>query len=217
MFAGINDMKTPHFTRREFLKHAALSGAALVLPAIVPASVLSADAPSNRITIGLVGMGLMMHSHHHIMLGRGDVQVLAVCDVDRTKRDRAKAETEKAYAAKQASGTYRGCDAYNEYESVVGREDIDAVFVVTPDHWHTMISVAAMRHGKDVYVQKPMTLTIREGRLMSDTAKQSGAILQVGSQQRSERAFRKACEIVRNGWIGKVHTIYTQLGVFPPF
>ena len=88
--------------------------------------------------------------------------------------------------------------------------------VVTPDHWHTMISVAAMKSGKDVYVQKPMTLTIREGRLMSDTARQYGAILQVGSQQRSERAFRKACEIVRNGWIGKVHTIYTQLGEFPP-
>ena len=79
-----------------------------------------------------------------------------------------------------------------------------------------MISLAAMKSGKDVYVQKPMTLTIREGRLMSDVATQYGAILQVGSQQRSERAFRKACEIVRNGWIGKVHTIYTQLGEFPP-
>jgi predicted dehydrogenase len=79
-----------------------------------------------------------------------------------------------------------------------------------------MISLAAMKSGKDVYVQKPMTLTIREGRLMSDAARQYSAILQVGSQQRSERAFRKACEIVRNGWIGKVHTIYTQLGEFPP-
>ena len=88
--------------------------------------------------------------------------------------------------------------------------------VVTPDHWHAMISLAAMKSGKDVYVQKPMTLTIREGRLMSDAARQYSAILQVGSQQRSERAFRKACEIVRNGWIGKVHTIYTQLGEFPP-
>ena len=209
-------MKHPALTRREFLKSAAVAGAALALPTIVPATVFGRNAPGNRITMGLIGMGLMMGGHHQIMLGREGVQVLAVCDVDRTKRERAKAQTEKSYAAKMASGTYKGCDAYNEYERVIERKDIDAVMVVTPDHWHTMISLAAMKSGKDVYVQKPMTLTIREGRLMSDANRQYGAILQVGSQQRSERAFRKACEIVRNGWIGKVHTIYTDLGEFPP-
>ena len=209
-------MKDHSFTRREFLKSAALAGAALALPTIVPSTVFGRSAPGNRITMGLIGMGLMMGGHHQIMLGREGVQVLAVCDVDRTKRERAKAQTEKSYAAKMASGTYKGCDAYNEYERVIERKDIDAVMVVTPDHWHTMISLAAMKSGKDVYVQKPMTLTIREGRLMSDANRQYGAILQVGSQQRSERAFRKACEIVRNGWIGKVHTIYTDLGEFPP-
>ena len=209
-------MKAHPFTRREFLKRSALTGAALALPTFVPATVFGADAPSNRITMGLIGMGLMMGSHHHIMLGRDDAQVLAICDVDRAKRERAKSQTEKAYGAKQSSGAYKGCDAYNEYERIIERDDIDAVIVVTPDHWHALISLAAMKRGKDVYVQKPMTLTIREGRLMSDTSKQTGAILQVGSQQRSERAFRKACEIVRNGWIGKVHTIYTHLGEFPP-
>jgi predicted dehydrogenase len=209
-------MKDHSFTRREFLRSAALAGAALALPTIVPATVFGRNAPSNRITMGLIGMGLMMGGHHQIMLGRDGVQVLAVCDVDRTKRERAKERTEKSYAAKTASGSYKGCDAYNEYERVIERKDIDAVIVVTPDHWHTMISLAAMKSGKDVYVQKPMTLTIREGRLMSDANKQYGAILQVGSQQRSERAFRKACEIVRNGWIGKVHTIYTDLGEFAP-
>jgi predicted dehydrogenase len=209
-------MKDHSFTRREFLKSAALASATLALPTIVPSTVFGRNAPGNRITMGLIGMGLMMGGHHQIMLGREGVQVLAVCDVDRTKRERAKAQTEKSYAAKMASGTYKGCDAYNEYERVIERKDIDAVMVVTPDHWHTMISLAAMKSGKDVYVQKPMTLTIREGRLMSDANRQYGAILQVGSQQRSERAFRKACEIVRNGWIGKVHTIYTDLGEFPP-
>jgi len=209
-------MKDHSFTRREFLKSAAVAGAALALPTIVPSTVFGRNAPSNRITMGLIGMGLMMGGHHQIMLGRDGVQVLAVCDVDRTKRERAKERTEKSYAAKTASGSYKGCDAYNEYERVIERKDIDAVIVVTPDHWHTMISLAAMKSGKDVYVQKPMTLTIREGRLMSDANKQYGAILQVGSQQRSERAFRKACEIVRNGWIGKVHTIYTDLGEFAP-
>ncbi len=209
-------MKHQPITRREFLKSAALVGATLALPTIVPSTVLGRNAPGNRITVGLIGMGLMMGSHHHIMLGREDTQVLAVSDVDRGKRERAQAQTEKAYGAKQASGAYKGCDAYNEYERVIERSDIDAVIVATPDHWHAMISLAAMKSGKDVYVQKPMTLTIREGRLMSNAARQYGAILQVGSQQRSERAFRKACEIVRNGWIGKVHTIYTSLGEFPP-
>ena len=209
-------MNSQPFTRREFLQSAAVAGAALALPTIVPCSVFGRNAPGNRVNVGLIGMGLMMGSHHHIMLGRESVQVVAVCDVNRDKRERARAQTEKAYAQRQASGAYKGCDAYNEYERLIERKDIDAVIVATPDHWHTMVSLAAMKSGKDVYVQKPMTLTIREGRLMSDTAKQYGAILEVGSQQRSERAFRKACEIVRNGWIGKVHTIYTELGEFPP-
>jgi len=209
-------MKNQPFTRREFLCNAALAGSALALPTIVPATVFGRNAPGSRVNVGLIGMGLMMGSHHHIMLGREGVQVVAVCDVDRGKRERAQAQTEKAYAARKDTGAYKGCDAYNEYERLLERTDIDAVIVATPDHWHATISIAAMESGKDVYVQKPMTLTIREGRRMSDVARQYGAVLQVGSQQRSERAFRKACEIVRNGWIGKVHTIYTDLGEFPP-
>ncbi len=202
--------------RREFLKRTALAGAALALPTVVPSSVFGQNAPSNRINMGLIGMGLMMGGHRGHMTGRRDVQVLAVCDVNRGKREAAKAFVERAYARQRASGTYTGCDAYNEFERIIERKDIDAVMVITPDHWHSPISVMAMRSGKDVYVQKPMTLVIKEGRIMSDVSKQYGAILQVGSQQRSERAFRKACEIVRNGWIGKVHTIYAQLGRFAP-
>jgi predicted dehydrogenase len=206
-------MKT---SRRNFLKSAAMASAALGFPTIIPTSVLGQNAPSNRITMGLIGMGLQMGGHQRGMTGHRDVQVLAVCDVYRAKRDQAKTQVESAYSQQKAGGTYKGCDAYNEFERIIERQDIDAVFICTPDHWHAAISIAAMRSGKDVYVQKPMTLTIREGRIMSDTARQYGAILQVGSQQRSERAFRKACEIVRNGWIGKVHTIYTSLGEFAP-
>lgn len=204
-------MKT---SRRSFLKSAAVASAALGFPTLIPSSVLGQNAPSNRITMGLIGMGLQMSGHQRGMTGHRDVQVLAVCDVIRAKRDQAKAQVESAYSQQTASGTYKGCEAYNEFERIIERKDIDSVFICTPDHWHAAISIAAMRSGKDVYVQKPMTLTIREGRIMSDTARQYGAILQVGSQQRSERAFRKACEIVRNGWIGKVHTIYTSLGEF---
>ncbi|MGC8743917.1 MAG: Gfo/Idh/MocA family protein [Verrucomicrobiia bacterium] len=203
-------------SRREFIKNAALFGAVIGFPTIIPSSVIGQNAPSKRINVALIGMGLMMGSHQGFMLSRNDVQVVAICDVDREKRNRTKASIERAYANRMGQGSYKGCDAYNEYERIMERKDIDAVVIATPDHWHAPISVAAMRSGKDVYVQKPMTLTFREGRIMCNVAKQYGAILQVGSQQRSDRAFRKACEIVRNGLIGKVHTIYASLGEFPP-
>ena len=209
-------MNIESLSRRSFLKSAALAGVAFGFPTIVPSTVFGQNAPSNRIGMGLIGLGLMMGGHQGHMCGREDVQVLAVCDVHRDRRENARQSVERIYASRKASGAYKGCEAYNEFERIVERKDIDAVVVVTPDHWHAPISVAAMRSGKDVYVQKPMTLTIREGRIMSDTARQYGAILQVGSQQRSERAFRKAAEFVRNGYIGKVHTIYASLGEFPP-
>ncbi len=208
--------KKHSLSRRSFLLRGAAAVGAAAIPTIVPSSVFGATAPSNRLSMGMIGMGLMMGGHLNGMLGRDDVQVVAVCDVIREKREGAKRRVEERYAERTASGNYSGCAAYNEYERVCERPDIDAVFVVTPDHWHALCSLAAMRTGKHVYCQKPMTLTIREGRIMSDTAKQYGVTFQVGSQQRSEQAFRKACEIVRNGWIGKVHTIYTGLGSFAP-
>ena len=205
----------PSISRRDLLKKAS----ALAAPMIIPASALGKDgttAPSNRINMGLIGHGLIMGGHRGYHLQRKDVQVMAVCDVHEGHRQRGLNDVEKAYGERKASGAYKGCDAYNEFERIMDRDDIDAVVVGTPDHWHAPISVAAMRSGKDVYVEKPMTLTIEEGKVMRDTAALYGRILQVGSQQRSENAFRKACEIVRNGWIGKVHTIHTRLGGFAP-
>ncbi len=203
--------------RRSFLRQGvATLGALSAFPSIVPSAVFGATAPSNRINMGMIGMGLMMGGHLNGMLGRSDVQVMAVCDVKPDKREQAQKRVNSRYARQTASGTYKGCDAYNEYERICDRADIDAVYVVTPDHWHAMCSLAAIKAGKDVYCQKPMTLTIREGRLMSDACKQYGTVFQVGSQQRSEWQFRKASEIVRNGWIGKVHTVYARLGSFAP-
>ena len=191
--------KTSSLSRRDFMfKGVAAVGAAVAFPSVVPSTVFGAAAPSNRITMGMIGMGLMMGGHLHGMLGRSDVQVLAVCDVDQRRRDGAKSQVERAYANQAADGAYKGCEAYLEYEKLCARPDIDAVFVVTPDHWHAMCSLAAIKSGKDVYCQKPMTLTIREGRLMSDACA-AWQIFQVGSQQPSEWAFRKASEIVRNG------------------
>jgi len=209
-------MKAPPLSRREFCRRAAAAAVMAGFPTILPGSVFGKDAPSNRITIGLIGMGLQMSGHHKSLLGRDNVQVLAVCDVSRTKREEARKKTESAYGRKTTSGSYAGCSAYNEYERIIERRDIDAVLIATPDHWHATIAIAAMQSGKDVYVEKPMTLTMREGRKVCDAARSYGTILQVGSQQRSERAFRKACEMVRSGWIGKVHTVYTDIGEFPP-
>jgi predicted dehydrogenase len=210
-------MKKQHLqSRRDFLRGATALGAAIACPTIVPSTVFGSAAPSNRITMGMIGMGLQMGGHLRGMLDRSEVQILAVCDVDRYRLQSAKDSVESAYSLGTTSGTYKGCDAYNEYEKICERQDIDSVFICTPDHWHAPICLAAIKSGKDVYCQKPMTLTIREGRMMSDACKQYGTIFQVGSQQRSNWAFRKACEIVRNGWIGKVHTIYTRLGQFAP-
>jgi predicted dehydrogenase len=204
-------------SRRDFIKRSAvLAGAAFAFPTIVPSSVFGQNAPSNRVGVGFVGMGLIVGGHFSHALGRDDCQVLAICDVVKEKRESSKARAEESYAKKSGKGSFKGCDAYLDFEELVTRKDIDAVFVTTPDHWHAPVSAMAMRHGKDVYCQKPMTLTIREGQILRDVQRQYGAVFQVGSQQRSERAFRKACEIVRNGWIGKVHTIYTNLGEFPP-
>jgi predicted dehydrogenase len=209
--------KIQSLSRRDFLvKSATALGAAVTFPTVVPSSVFGAAAPSNRITMGLVGMGGQMGGHFSGMLGRPEVQILAVCDVDRNKRENAKARTEGTYADRYPSGTYKGCEAYLEYERLCERTDVDAVMISTPDHWHAPISLAAIKSGKDVLSEKPMTLTIREGRMVSDACKQYGAIYQVGSQQRSEWAFRTACEIVRNGWIGKVKTCYASLGRFAP-
>ncbi len=203
-------------SRRSFLRRAMAAAGAAGVPVFVPVLGRGQTAPSNRITMALIGMGLMMQGHLRGMCGRGDVQVVAVCDVDRGRREKARAEVESIYGKDRRSGAWRGCEAYNEHERIMERTDIDAVLIATPDHWHAPIACAAIRSGKDVYVQKPMTLTQREGRVLSDLARQYGAIVQVGSQQRSERAFRRACEIVRNGWIGKVKVVHARLGEFPP-
>jgi predicted dehydrogenase len=210
--------KVTSISRRNLLGTATAGAAALAAPTVIPSSALGFGgftAPSERITMALIGNGMIMRGHYDAMLGNKGVQVLAVCDVDSRKREKGKAQVEGAYAKNAASGSYKGCDAYNEHEKIMDRTDIDACLIGTPDHWHIPISLDAVRSGKDVYVEKPMSLTIREGRMLADAVRRHGAVLQVGSQQRSEYSFGKAVEMVRNGWIGKVHEVYARLGRFP--
>ncbi|MEN8663200.1 MAG: Gfo/Idh/MocA family oxidoreductase [Lentimonas sp.] len=204
-------MNTTPSSRRQFLKKgAALSASLLAAPMILRADTLGLNGrigPNSRINLGFVGFGLQMGGHVGIV-GNKNVQPLYVCDV----KPEALAKGEKLMADRG----YKGVTATPNYEDIINDSNVDGVMIVTPDHWHAAIAIAAMRSGKDVYVEKPMTLTIDEGKAMVEAEKRYNSIVQVGSQQRSESAFRKAAEIVRNGWIGDIQEVYVGLGSFPP-
>jgi len=194
--------------RRRFLGVVGRAAAALAAPGIIPGSAWGALAPSNRITVGCIGMGRQaVYSNVRFFLGQSDCQVLAVCDVDRWRLERASSQVEKRYAGSRASGTFRGCAATGDFRDVLARRDIDAVMISTPDHWHVPMAVMAARAGKDICCEKPLTLSIAEGRLLADTVARYGRVFRTDSEFRSIRVFQRACELVRNGRIGRLHTI----------
>ncbi|CAA6678573.1 MULTISPECIES: Gfo/Idh/MocA family protein [unclassified Lentimonas] len=198
-------------SRRSFLKQSAALGASLfAAPMILRSETLGINGKggaNSRINIAYIGMGLQVRALLGIT-GRSDVQPTYVCDV---KPDRLKFGQNE-----MAKRGYADVAATPDYEDIINDPSVDAVVIVTPDHWHAAIAIAAMRAGKDVYVEKPMTLTIDEGKAMVEAEARYGTVLQVGSMQRSDNAFRKAAEIVRNGWIGEIKEAYAQLGGFPP-
>ena len=194
----MNTKKTNIINRRDLLKASAAS--VIALPYLIPSKVLGETSPSKTITIGCIGTGNMGTNNLKGFLQKQQVRVLAVCDVDAKRRDSAKTLVDRKYGNND-------CKAYNDFREITRRKDIDAVCITTPDHWHTIPALDAIRNGKDAYVEKPLTLTVQEGRILSDTAARYGSIVQTGSQQRSSHKFKQACELVRNGRIGKVHTI----------
>jgi len=203
--------------RRNFLKTSAATAvwAASVWPQIVPSSIFAATVPSNRITIGCIGVGRMGLGDMREILGFDQAQIIAVCDVDSKRLDYARQKVEQYYGTRKTSGTYKGCAVYKDFRDLVDRKDIDAVLICTPDHWHALPTIAAAKAGKDIFLEKPLTRTIEEGRTLSDTVRRYGRIVQVGSQQRSDSRFRFACELVRNGRIGKLHTVKVGLPIDP--
>jgi predicted dehydrogenase len=186
---------SPNATRRTFLRYGVGVSAALSFPAILRAG----DKPSERIRIGCIGVGNQGKGN----LGAHIKNVVAVCEVDKTRLAEAKARVEKSNG-----GT---CAAYSDYRKLLDDSNVDAVVVTTPDHWHALITIDACAAGKDVYCEKPLTLTVAEGRAMVNAARRHKRIVQTGSQQRSGKEFRQACELVRNGYIGKVHIIKVGL------
>lgn len=197
------------FTRRQFAKAAALG---LSAPLILPSSVWSAESkPSNRITMGFVGVGTQGRGLLDGFLGKKETQVLAVSDVDTTRREHSKKTVETRYS-KQTGSEYKGCDQYQDFRELIARKDIDAVCIATPDHWHAYIAIAAANAKKDIYCEKPLSLTIHEARAMVNAARKNERVFQTGSMQRSSSEFHKACELVRNGRIGKIKQVLVDVG-----
>ncbi len=204
--------RSHEITRRGLFKGAAAACGAVAVPWIIPSDVRAAQAdaaPSGRITVGLIGHGCMGRGHLHRLAGDSEIQVLAVCDVDAVRRDEAKQRVEAACAARSSAGTYRGCDSYNDYRDLLARPDIYAVVIVTPDHWHAMQSIHAMEAGKDVYCEKPISLTVCEGRRLVETAQRYGRVFQTGTQYRSISTIRQVCAFVRGGGLGQVKSVFT--------
>ena len=213
--------------RRQFLRTAA----AAATPLVLPASVLARDrrpAPADRITLGVVGLGSRGFNLIDAFLGEPDAQIVAVCDVDSLHyrdnawgqgrpfgRDPAKQRIEAHYAKLAPGAALRGLDAVADYRELCGREDLDAVVIATPDHWHALCVLDSLRAGKDVYCEKPVAHRFHEGQRMCREVARRGAVFQVGSQQRSDARFRHAVELVLNGHIGKVRRV--EVGLPPGY
>ncbi len=195
-------------SRREFLTGAA---AAMAVPYVVPETVLGKGnivAPSERITIGSIGVGGQGANHINILLPHSNVQFLAVCDPYQSKCNRAKKKIEDHYSKRKGNGgTYKGCDTYSDFRKMIARKDIDAVFIASPEYWHGLHGAMSAEAGKDIYAEKALTLTYAEGKALIKKVRRYGRVFQVGLQQRSSRNFRFACELARNGYLGRLHTV----------
>lgn len=195
--------------RRSFLKSAVATAAGtMIFPTIVPASVLGKNAPSNKIHIGQIGVGRIARSHDMAETFMYDqAQFVAVCDVDSKRLVDGKKMFDEFYAKKTGKASYSDAKMYENYIDMLADKNIDAVIISTPDHQHAELAIRAALAGKDIYLQKPTSLTVEEGRLLSEVVRRQKVILQVGTQQRSSKQFRVAAELVRNGRIGKLHTV----------
>src|SRR5436190_590383 len=219
-------MSKPQVPPSRLSRRRLLKAAAATLPTIISASAIGRErpAPSERINIGLVGFGARGQQVLRDFLPLADAQIVAVCDVQRLHyreqewgkgpalgREVGKRTVEAHYAAAKTSGTYTGCATLSDYRELCGRADIDAVIVTTPDHWHALQALETLRRGKDLYCEKPMTHFFAEAAALCREAALQKAVVQVGSQQRSDSLFRQAVELVRNGHLGAIQRVEVGL------
>ncbi len=209
-------MRMKSISRRGFLKTSAVAAASIGVPTVVPAHVLGKDAPSNVLRMGCIGNGRMGHGDMQACLQRGlepetNATIVAVCDLDQQRSRHAKLVCENAYAKNVSDRPRPTIKIFDDYRELLSRDDIDGVTISTPDHWHALVAIAAAEAGKDIYLQKPLTYSVVEGQKLVEAVRKNNVVLQTGSQQRSDRRFHQACELVRNGRIGKLHTIRVLL------
>ena len=209
-------MKAPklQLTRRDFTRATLLGAGTLALPQIIPARLLGANAPSNRIRVGQIGCGRIARGHDMpAVLHSGVTDYVAVCDVDANRAADGRELVEDYHREKSLPAP--SVAVYRDYREMLARADIDGIVISTPDHWHAEPALAAIYAGKDVYLQKPMTMTHAEGVLLRDAVVKSGRIFQLGSQQRSVVQFRRACELVRSGRVGRLQRVEIGLPMDP--
>jgi len=201
-------MKERNINRRQFLRRATgVAVGAIGFPYVISPSALGKAgtvAPSNRVVMGCIAVGWMGTDNLRSFLGEEDCQLVAVCDVDANHLNSARDIVNKEYSNQD-------CATYNDFRELLGRDDIDAVSLAMPDHWHSIPAVAAARAGKDIYGEKPLSHSLVEGRAMCEAVKRYSRVWQTGSWQRSESNFRFACELVRNGCIGRVNLVEVGL------
>jgi len=192
-------------TRRAFLRSA--GGAALTTSLLAG----RLHGANDRINVGFIGTGNRGGDGLiKMFLPLSDCQCVATCDPFKDRREKRAKQIEKFYANQSGRVSYKGCDTYNDFRELLARKDIDAVAIATPDHWHALIAIAAVKAGKDIYLEKPLALTINQGKALRAVLKKSDRVFQYGTQQRSSEHVRFGCELVRNGLIGKVHTVVVE-------
>ncbi|MEW6071755.1 MAG: Gfo/Idh/MocA family oxidoreductase [Planctomycetota bacterium] len=193
-------------SRRDLIRAAAGAAAPWILPSIARGRG-RIPPPSERVTLGMIGAGGRGTWLLPQFLALPDAQCVAVCDPFTDRRERLRSSIEAGYAERAPSGEHHGCTAHNDFRELLAREDVDAVVIATPDHWHVPIATAAVRAGKDVYVEKPLGLAVTWNQALRETVQRYGAVFQYGTQQRSDRNFRHACELARNGVLGDLERI----------
>jgi len=194
-----------HYSRREFLKRTCHRAA--IAPFLIYSPRSGAAPPNERITMGCIGVGNQGGSDTRMFLGDPRVQIVASCDVDLGRAKSMAGIIDKHYAQGAPSGSSRGCDITQDYREILSRDDIDTVMIATPDHTHAVIAIEAARRGKDIYCEKPLAYSVAEGRAIVNAVRRYGRVLQTGTQRRSIGRFRFGCEAVRNGRIGRLHTV----------
>ncbi|HEY4150711.1 MAG TPA: Gfo/Idh/MocA family oxidoreductase [Chitinophagaceae bacterium] len=204
------EKKPRPFNRRDFIKASALATGFFIVPRFVLGRGFT--PPSDKINLGFIGCGKQSLTLRPAFLKEEQAQFVAGCDVFQQKLDRFVREVNAFYAQKAGQPSYKGCDAYHDFRELLSRKDIDAVIIATPDHWHSVAAVKSLEAGKDVYCEKPLALTIVEGRAMVTATRKHDRVFQTGSMQRSWKEFRQAVELVRNGYIGAIKSVKVNVG-----